>query len=63
MGATEQTERPRVSIAAEVRAWIGVGTLLTVNMIGGVWWAATLNVDARLHGIELYFNCAAENDA
>lgn len=22
----------------------------------------TLNVDARLHGIELYFNCAAEND-
>lgn len=23
----------------------------------------TLNVDARLHGIELYFNCAAENDS
>jgi len=22
----------------------------------------TLNVDARLHGIDLYFNCAAEND-
>lgn len=23
----------------------------------------TLNADARLHGIELYFNCAAENDS
>ena len=22
----------------------------------------TMAVDARLHGIELYFNCAAEND-
>jgi hypothetical protein len=40
-------ERPRVSIAAEVRAWISVGTLLAVNMIGGVWWAATLNAEIR----------------
>ena len=37
----------RPSVAAETRAWIGVGTVLAVNVIGGAWWAATLSAELK----------------
>lgn len=37
----------RPSVAAETRAWISVAVLLFVNIIGGVWWAATLSAEVK----------------
>lgn len=34
---------PRPTISSEVRAWVGVGAALILQIIGGVWWAATLS--------------------
>jgi hypothetical protein len=39
----ERRAEYRPPIAAEVRAWIGVGVVLAVQIVGGVWWAATLS--------------------
>lgn len=42
-----RTRTPRPSVASEMRAWIGVGIVILVNMVGSVWWAATLSADLR----------------
>jgi hypothetical protein len=39
----ERRAQYRPPIAAEVRAWISVGVVLAVQIVGGVWWAATLS--------------------
>jgi hypothetical protein len=41
--AMEQNRRP--SVSAELRAWIAVGSVLSINLIGGIWWAATLSAE------------------
>jgi hypothetical protein len=33
----------RPSAISEVRAWLTVGIVIVVHLIGGVWWAATLS--------------------
>lgn len=43
--AADRDQRPKV--ASEVRAWIGVGVVLVMHTVGGVWWAATLTADLR----------------
>lgn len=40
-----QDRRP--SMAAEMRAWIGVGIVLLVHAIGGIWWAASLSAELK----------------
>lgn len=41
-------KRPsRPPVHTEVRAWITVGIVLMVNLVGGVWWAATLSAEVR----------------
>lgn len=40
-------ERQRPSIVNEVRAWLLVGITLLVNIVGGVWWAATLSAEIK----------------
>lgn len=42
---TVMSEKERPKVAAEVRAWIGVGAVLIMNTVGGVWWAATLTAN------------------
>lgn len=37
----KRVERP--SMASEMRAWVAVGAALLIQIIGGVWWAATLS--------------------
>lgn len=37
----------RVSVTAEIRAWVGVGVVLAVNVVGGAWWAATLSAELK----------------
>ncbi len=39
----DRRDNSRPPIAAEIRAWIGVGVVLAVQIVGGVWWAATLS--------------------
>ena len=39
----DRRDNSRPPIAAEIRAWIGVGLVLAVQIVGGVWWAATLS--------------------
>jgi hypothetical protein len=41
-----QNER-RPTVVAELRAWIAVATVLLVNGIGGVWWAASLSSELK----------------
>jgi uncharacterized protein (DUF2342 family) len=40
-------ERQRPSAVSEIRAWIGVGVVLVMHAVGGVWWAATLSAEMR----------------
>lgn len=37
------TKQERPSMSSELRAWVAVGAALFVQIIGGVWWAATLS--------------------
>lgn len=38
-------QRPAVSY--EVRAWAAVAVVLTAQLVGAVWWAATLSAEVR----------------
>lgn len=41
------TQENRPKVAAEVRAWAVVAVTMLVQIIGGVWWAATLNAEVK----------------
>lgn len=43
MSVDPQPTEPRPRIAAEVRAWAAVAAAIVCQLVGTVWWAATLS--------------------
>lgn len=44
---SEFTDNDRPPVSAEVRAWLTVSVVLVLQLVGAVWWAATLSAEVR----------------
>jgi hypothetical protein len=43
----EPNQEPRISLISEIRAWLLVSVAFLAQLVGSVWWAATLSSDIK----------------